>query len=356
MKSVPLTPNSSTKSSTTATSSGTSMESESRDSYYFPGCRKDANCNCEMCIESMNATLDLMPQSNYRGSMTKRSISKPTLRRSPISFNTSTLSTPKSRTETVKMSPPLNSTARICFHDKLKRKEKHFRFGVSVIRLLWGLSLILAAEFGFSWVVSGILRPELSREKVRILGEKSLVSKDLNERLSFLKKDLWGLVGKQISHYSYVGSPWKINQDGFILNSRNVLYKSLTEEVSIWGWPLQTAGLLTAEFSSRSFTILSGRVTEWTNGEVGYLIRNSNTSWVQGKWSASAVQLDPNTWILEYQQRPVIENSRLISAALHFLKFRLIRELKNVQQEFWLIFAFGKQYSGSTGQNLKIPT
>ena len=215
MKSVPLTPNSSTKSSTTATSSGTSMESESRDSYYFPGCRKDANCNCEMCIESMNATLDLMPQSNYRGSMTKRSISKPTLRRSPISFNTSTLSTPKSRTETVKMSPPLNSTARICFHDKLKRKEKHFRFGVSVIRLLWGLSLILAAEFGFSWVVSGILRPELSREKVRILGEKSLVSKDLNERLSFLKKDLWGLVGKQISHYSYVGSPWKINQVKF---------------------------------------------------------------------------------------------------------------------------------------------
>ena len=86
------------------------------------------------------------------------------------------------------------------------------------------------------------------------------------------------------------------------------------------------------------------------------MIRNSNTSWVQGKWSASAVQLDPNTWILEYQQRPVIENSRLISAALHFLKFRLIRELKNVQQEFWLIFAFGKQYSGSTGQNLKIPT
>jgi hypothetical protein len=51
-------------------------------------------------------------------------------------------------------------------------------------------------------------------------------------------------------------------QDGLLLNSRCVLYKSAMEEVSIWGWPLQTAGLLKTEFSSRSFTVLSGRVTE----------------------------------------------------------------------------------------------
>lgn len=36
----------------------------------------------------------------------------------------------------------------------------------------------------------------------------------------------------------------------------------MAEEVSIWGWPLQTAGLLTAEYSSRSLSIISGRVTE----------------------------------------------------------------------------------------------
>ena len=49
-----------------------------------------------------------------------------------------------------------------------------------------------------------------------------------------------------------------------LLNSVCVLYKSATEEVSIWGWPLQAAGLLHAEYSSRSFTITSGSVAEVT--------------------------------------------------------------------------------------------
>ncbi|KAL3505935.1 hypothetical protein ACH5RR_031317 [Cinchona calisaya] len=355
MKSAVLTPNSSTKSSTTATSSATSMEPETRDSFYFPGCRKDANCNCQMCIESMNATLDLMPKSIHRSSLTKLSVSKPTFPRSPVSFNPST---PKSRTETVKMSPPLNSSARISFHERVDRKKKEFRFGVSVIRLFLALSLILVTEFGFSWVVSEVFQPALSMEKVRNLGEKSSVLRDLNERMFFLKKELYSLVDEEISNCSsyVVDFHWKINQDGMLLNSQNVLYKSMTEEVSIWGWPLQSAGLLTAEFSSRSFTILSGRVTEWTNGEIGYVIRKSNSSWVQRKWSASAVQLDPNTWILEYQQTSIMQNARLISAALQFLKFRLTRELKNLQQEFWLLSAFGKQYSDLTGWSHKIPT
>lgn len=51
-------------------------------------------------------------------------------------------------------------------------------------------------------------------------------------------------------------------QGSLLLHSHCVLYKSAMEEVRIWGWPLQTAGLLTTAFSSRSFTILSGRVTE----------------------------------------------------------------------------------------------
>ena len=47
-----------------------------------------------------------------------------------------------------------------------------------------------------------------------------------------------------------------------MLNSKCVLYKSVIEEVSIWGWPLQTAGLFSTGFSSSSITVLSGRVTE----------------------------------------------------------------------------------------------
>jgi len=50
-----------------------------------------------------------------------------------------------------------------------------------------------------------------------------------------------------------------------MLNSKCVLYKSAIEEVSIWGWPLQTSGLFHTGFSSSSITVLSGRVTEVTN-------------------------------------------------------------------------------------------
>lgn len=51
-------------------------------------------------------------------------------------------------------------------------------------------------------------------------------------------------------------------QEGMLLTSKCIMHRSATETVSIWGWPLQTAGLLRSGFSQRSFTILSGRVTE----------------------------------------------------------------------------------------------
>ncbi|CAI9118443.1 OLC1v1020016C1 [Oldenlandia corymbosa var. corymbosa] len=333
MKSLVLTPNSSTKSSastTTATSSAASVESQSetRDSFYFPGCRKDANCNCEMCIESMNATLDLMPQSGF-SSLTKFSVSKPVLTRSPVKFNPSLLSTPipESKNQAHKMSPPLDSKARLSFQKRVDKRKREFRFGVSVMRFFLAVCLILAAEFGFSWVVSGVFQPQLSKDIVRNLAEKSRVLGSVNERVSFLNQELWSHVDEATSDCP--ASEWKI---------------------------VQTAGLLTAEFSSRLFTILSGRVTEWTNGEVGYLIRESNSSWVQGKWSASAVQFDPDTWILEYKQSPMLENARLVSATFEFLKFRLVRELKHLQQEFWLLFAFGNQFSDLIGTTSNVPT
>ncbi|KAJ8547294.1 hypothetical protein K7X08_010880 [Anisodus acutangulus] len=117
------------------------------------------------------------------------------------------------------------------------------------------------------------------------------------------------------------------------------------EELSIWGWPLQTAGLLTAGFSARSYAILSGRLTEWSNGEIGYLIRK-----------ASAVQMDPNTWILEYTLNPLTENRKLVSAVLEFLKFRLRREVQKLQLEFWLLSAFTSQHSDFAIERIQIPT
>ena len=46
----------------------------------------------------------------------------------------------------------------------------------------------------------------------------------------------------------------------------------MAEEVSIWGWPLQTAGVLTAEYYSRSFSIINGRVTEVSSFNMKYYI------------------------------------------------------------------------------------
>nr|XP_033507981.1 uncharacterized protein LOC104118446 isoform X2 [Nicotiana tomentosiformis] len=340
MKSTPVsTPKSCVKSSFT----GIMMESETKDSYYFPGCRKDTNCNCEICIASFNATLDLIPNSMHK-------ISKPLqFPRSPISFDSSTLSTPKS-SNTISassfssMSPTLDSTERMRFHEKVKRKKREFGFGVLLARLVFVLSVVFGLEVGLSWVVSGFLQPDLSPEIVRNLSEKSWGFKDFNERLVFLKKELEGLIDdEEVSSCSPLNSTWKINQ-------------SISEELSIWGWPLQTAGLLTAGFSVRSYAILSGRLTEWSNGEIGYLIRKSNSSWTQGKWSASAVQLDPNTWILEYSQSPLTENGKLVSAALEFLKFRLTREVQKLKQQFWVLSAFTSQHSDFTIERFQIPT
>ncbi|XP_059649575.1 uncharacterized protein LOC132295357 [Cornus florida] len=358
------TTSSSVKSSTTI---NTNMEDDQsgtpRDSCYFPGCRKDANCNCDICLASINATLDLMPKSIQRSSHTNRSASKPPVPRSPVSFSPSTTTStppgPPGIHRRAMVSPPLNSTARTSFHEKMKREKREMGFGSLLMRLIVGLSLILAAEHGCSWVVSEFLQPQLSPDMVRNVGEKSWVFQDLNQRLEFLKKELQGVVEGEVSSCRSIDSFWEINKDGLLLNSQCTLYKSAVEEVSIWGWPLQTAGLLTAEFSSRSFTILTGRITEWSEGKVRYSVRRGNSSWAQGRWSASVVQLNPNTWVLEYRRSSIMENSRLVSAALEFVKCRLSREFKKLKQEFWLLSAFGgssSQYSDFSDDTIRIPT
>lgn len=68
------------------------------------------------------------------------------------------------------------------------------------------------------------------------------------------------------------------------------------------------------------------------------------------------MQLDPNTWILEYRQRSIMENTRLVSAAMQFLKFRLEREFKKMQLDFWLPSAFGSRYPETEWSYNKTPT
>lgn len=204
---------SSVKSSTTVTTME-EYQMETPDNCYFPGCRKDANCNCEICLASINATLDLMPFSVQKSSLTKLSASRPRdVETTPISFDPSIVSTPISSSRKIMESPALKSTARLNVKALKKRKsEKGFGFPGVLLRLVLVLSLFVALEIGFSWMVSGVLRPVLSPDIVRSVGERSCVVHDLNERLRFLKSELEGIVHGKVSNCSYNDSKWEINQ------------------------------------------------------------------------------------------------------------------------------------------------
>ncbi|KAF7837308.1 putative C-8 sterol isomerase [Senna tora] len=355
---------SSTGSTTTTAMEDDDRSSENRDSCYYPGCRKDANCNCNFCLESINATLDLMPLSIQKSSLTKLSASRPDVERTPISFDASVLSTPKSDASYTSSSPVLESNARSNLNGKIEKEKKKKRdlgfCRVKFFKLVLSLGLIFAGEVVFPWVVSRVFQPLLSPDVMRKASQKSRAVQDLNAKLRFLQNELSDIVhGKVFNCNNSSSSEWKISQDGVLLNSRCTLYKSAAEEVAIWGWPLQTAGLLTTGFSSSSFTILSGRVTEWNGGQVGFLIRKANTSWVQPKWGASVVQLDPNTWVLEYRRNSFFDNSRLYSAVLEFFKYRISRAVQRVKKEFWLSSAFGDNQCNAeftANYGTKIPT
>ncbi|KAL8234503.1 hypothetical protein R6Q59_020603 [Mikania micrantha] len=269
------------------------------DSFCFTPCRRDANCTCKICQASINATLDLLPVSAQRTTITKISSSKPSPPETPIFFNPCTVSTPKSDSPRL---TPVNSTIRTDLQVE-EQEEEDIWFNDD--EMCCGSVL----EF------DGEIRAFICRFYTH---ENQIVPRNSQE-LSVLE------ASSKIPN-------WEIVQDGLILRSRCQLYKSEMEEVSIWGWPLQTSGLLTTEFDSRSFTILSGRVTEWSNGELSGLIRNANTSWEQRKRSASVWRLDENTWILEYKRSFVFENTRPFSSAMEFLKYKMMRSFQWMKQ------------------------
>lgn len=333
--------------------------SDAQNSLYFPGCRKDANCKCEICLASINATLDLMPMSIQRNSLTKLSSirqRKPI----PVPFDPSLMSTPKSSKHRVIPSPALKSTARMGFRGKVdeeEREKKAWGLRFSFSRLFMCLSLIYIAEFGFSWVVSRVLRPQLSPDIVSSVARRSLFLQNDREKLRFLEKELHRFVDGKVSICSHNDSPWTTNVYNSPLNSRCTLYKSATEEVSIWGWPLQTAGLLLTGFSSRSFTVISGRIAEWSDGKFGYHVQEVNSTWVLRNWSASVLQLDPNTWVVEYRRSSILDRSRLFSALLEFLRLWLTSENTRMKQKFWLLSSLYTQFSyNSAADRFEIPT
>ena len=97
---------------------------------------------------------------------------------------------------------------------------------------------------------------------------------------------------------------------------------------------------------------------KWSGGRAGYLIRKENALWEQLKWSATVVQLDPNTWVLEYKRSSIFDNSGLYSVALEFLKYGISRIVGRVKKEFWLFAAFEHRWGPElrTYYGTKIPT
>lgn len=196
------------------------VRTETRDSCYFPGCRKDANCKCEICLASINATLDLMPLSVQKSSFTKLSASKSKYgNHSPISFDPSITSTPASSSCCLVESPALKSTARLNLKEnkekkKKKKKEEGKKGGFQSVfwKLLMGLNLVFVMEVGFSWGVGGFLKPVLTRDVARSIGERASIMQDLNGKLRFLQNELKRSHNLKVSNCSNSDSLWEIDQ------------------------------------------------------------------------------------------------------------------------------------------------
>ncbi|CAN7073395.1 unnamed protein product, partial [Brassica oleracea var. botrytis] len=189
---------------------------------------------------------------------------------------------------------------------KTKKNEIRRSLIFSVLKVV---VLALYLELGFSLMRKGVLESEFTEEIVRISDDRSHSGRDVGEKVTILEDELMGFA-KSINFLRCRGSNsnWRINQDGLMLKSRSV-YKSVTEEVNVWGWPLQTGGLFGTGFSSSSFTVLSGRVTNWSEGRFGYSVREANISWGKTKWSTLVLQLDHSTWVLESRQEALSNNT-----------------------------------------------
>ncbi|CAN7124246.1 uncharacterized protein LOC103848811 isoform X4 [Brassica rapa] len=185
----------------------------------------------------------------------------------------------------------------------------------------------------------GVLESEFTEEIVRISDDRSHSGRDVGEKVTILEDELMGFV-KSVNVLRCRGSNsnWRINQDGLMLKSKSV-YKSVTEEVSVWGWPLQTGELFGTGFSSSLFTVLSGRVTDWSEGRFGYTVREANISWGKTKWSTSVLQLDHSTWVLEYSLSSVIKHSSLLSLGTDVLAHMMFQAAKNVNRRVLWMFS-----------------
>ncbi|RLN39916.1 uncharacterized protein C2845_PM01G28350 [Panicum miliaceum] len=300
------------------------------DSCYYPGCRKDANCACEMCLASIDATRDLVraPEAAsarrfFAGAAAASRGRRPALFcRDRGAGAGSDLTEPPS-------TPPMRSTA------KSRRPPGQAAPAARGGSHDW--ALYAATVLGFLlllWVDTGLVPeaaargfgPKLSPEAVaRVGADARLAPGGLEHKLRVLERRVGQLVGgERAANCSSQDSVWRLLQnDQHVFRWRCTVYKSVAEEVSVWGSPLRTSGLVPAALSARHLTLLSGEITEWSDGRVWPTVRASNgSSWAYRRQSAAAVRLEPETWVLEYQRSALFEGTRLIPAAAELLASR----------------------------------
>ncbi|ERM93488.1 uncharacterized protein LOC18421390 [Amborella trichopoda] len=300
-------------------------------SSYFPNCLKSANCNCEMCLASISATLDLLPNnsslSSSISSLSPLTLASPSHPKTPIRRNSlcprpniagsALRSTAKSR--------PIKSKTLEDAKSWVNWKICGF-LGLVLVLGLMGLSGLGLFPFkGF--------RPSLTAEMVGEFGLGARIVTRASERMNFVGLKLEKILPGQVKNCSSLDSIWTLNQDGLLLCSRCVLYESMAEEVSVWGWPLKTAGVLAAGFSDRSLTILSGRLLEWPEGKLEVTVRGENSSWTQKRWSSSVAELHPMTWLLEYRRHIALQNANVFRVAYEFLSFTISTKFKELKKK-----------------------
>ncbi|CAN6322626.1 unnamed protein product [Urochloa humidicola] len=314
------------------------------DSCYYPGCRKDANCACEICLASIDATRDLVraPEAASARRFFAGAAAAGGGRRTALfcrdpggAGEGSELSEPPPWT------PPMRSTA------KSRRAPRQEAAAVAGARGGGGergaargshdWTLYAVTVLGFLlllWVDTGLVPeaaargfgPKLSPEAVaRVGAEARLAPGGLEHKLRVLERGVGHLVGgERAANCSSQDAVWRLHQiDQHVFHWRCTVYKTVAEEVSVWGSPLRTSGLLPDALSSRHLTVLFGEITEWSDRRVWPTVRASNgSSWAYRRRNAAAVRLEPETWVLEYQRSALFEGTRLIQAAAELLASR----------------------------------
>jgi hypothetical protein len=73
---------------------------------------------------------------------------------------------------------------------------------------------------------------------------------------------------------------------------------------------------------------------QWSDGKVWPTVRASNgSSWSYRRRSAGAVQLEPETWVLEYQRSVLFEGTRLLPATVELLASRCSTVAKRARRK-----------------------